>query len=847
MKKAVNIIIMMIIFLTLISTISYAGTNVELILSSTSQKLYADSTVVFTLKLDNMQEVKKGINVVKAKLEYDKDIFEEVKEIDFKAVNGWEGLQYNQNTNEFVIYKKAGTTSKEDIVEISMKVKEEVKANITNFKVTDMELSEGKEDIIVQDGNKTELKVDIIEEQEPGDNNSGDNNSGDNNSGDNNSGDNNSGDNKPGDNKPGNNKPQDENTLPGKLPQTGKNYMILFIVLAVEVLLSINAVYFGRKVFKSKKQKMIIIILLASILLIQFVGTVYGAVKYFSQKGELNGDGAVNYADVNLLVSHLVHIKSLEEGKSEEEAEIVLQNADMNNDGKITVTDLSILIKKIENRLDYEVTMSQINVSNFYPTKNEEITLSFEAEANYEAVIKNITMNGREYELVRNEANQNLYEIKVNVGNTSGVKEYKFEKATLTNGKEVELNSSVKVDVLKSMPEVINWRQSENIEKLELNLSFDIKDEDKAFTSGTYTIIEKQEEQENIENEEILTDENCIKAGELTSGSNTINVKVEENKNYQVVMCIMYNLDTDTLENEEDNQGSQTEIEDISLVVDYEFKLSDAKTYKYKDGQEEQTEEFSAGEYITLKFNSTNKTTCIPKEAVINGKTYELSKEGNTYTAIVDGFDTIGENILKIESVILSNGKVIDVSKFEENKEIKITIIKNSPTIARFRANEDKENSKLNSNIYVKDIDNSISKLVIKLDAEKDGIESEITTVDLTNRLIESNLVKEENDTEIANSYYINALLDISKVSMVDNYKVKIFANYSLDGKNTNTDVLLLEEDIEATPVVQIENAQAAKEHVEKDENITLNYKIETNKEDKEITHIIVNNLHVYY
>ena len=199
--------------------------------------------------------------------------------------------------------------------------------------------------------------------------------------------------------------------------------------------------------------------------------------------------------------------------------------------------------------------------------------------------------------------------------------------------------------------------------------------------------------------------------------------------------------------------------------------------------------------------------------------------------------------MLKMESVILSNGKVIDVSKFEENKEIKIKITKNSPTIARFRANEDKENSKLDSNIYVKDIDNSISKLVIKLDAEKDGIESEIANVDLTNRLVESNLVKEENDTEIANTYYINALLDISKVSMVDNYKVKIFANYSLDGKNTNTDILLLEEDLEASPVVQIENAVASKEHVEKDENITLNYKIETNKEDKEITHIIVNNL----
>ena len=110
MKKTVSIIIM-ILFLILINTMSYASTNVELGLTATSQKLYAEDTVVFTLELNNMQEVKKGINAVKAKLEYDKDIFEEVKEIDFKTLNGWEGLQYNKNTNEFTMYKKAGTTT----------------------------------------------------------------------------------------------------------------------------------------------------------------------------------------------------------------------------------------------------------------------------------------------------------------------------------------------------------------------------------------------------------------------------------------------------------------------------------------------------------------------------------------------------------------------------------------------------------------------------------------------------------------------------------------------------------------------------------------------------------------
>ncbi len=50
-------------------------------------------------------------------------------------------------------------------------------------------------------------------------------------------------------------------------------------------------------------------------------------------KGELNGDGKVDYADVRLLEEHLIHLKELPEDK--------LKNADMNNDDKITVTDLT--------------------------------------------------------------------------------------------------------------------------------------------------------------------------------------------------------------------------------------------------------------------------------------------------------------------------------------------------------------------------------------------------------------------------------------------------------------------------------------------------------------------------
>ena len=111
MKKLISMIVTIMV-LVLTSTISNASTKVEASLSSTSQKLNKGDTIVFTLKLDTFQEIKYGINAYQGTFVYDRAIFEEVKEVDFKTMNGWQGLQYNPNTSEFVLYKKANNKRK---------------------------------------------------------------------------------------------------------------------------------------------------------------------------------------------------------------------------------------------------------------------------------------------------------------------------------------------------------------------------------------------------------------------------------------------------------------------------------------------------------------------------------------------------------------------------------------------------------------------------------------------------------------------------------------------------------------------------------------------------------------
>ena len=155
-------IIIALLFLTY-NLVSADTIKLEAKVSSTTTELKDEQELTITFSLDRYNEIEKGINAYKATLVYDKNIFEEVLEKDFKSQNYWEELKYNKETGEFVAIKKAGSISPEDIVKIDLKAKRELKAGKTEIKITDVVSSEGKADIQI---NEAKVEVDIIEEQE---------------------------------------------------------------------------------------------------------------------------------------------------------------------------------------------------------------------------------------------------------------------------------------------------------------------------------------------------------------------------------------------------------------------------------------------------------------------------------------------------------------------------------------------------------------------------------------------------------------------------------------------------------------------------------------------------------
>ncbi len=95
MKKIIaNLIGFMI--LIMITTNVQASSKINANIVSNVDELKPGQEMTLTLKFDNYQEIKKGINAYKATLVYDKTIFEEITFNNFEQLNQWEELQYNK-------------------------------------------------------------------------------------------------------------------------------------------------------------------------------------------------------------------------------------------------------------------------------------------------------------------------------------------------------------------------------------------------------------------------------------------------------------------------------------------------------------------------------------------------------------------------------------------------------------------------------------------------------------------------------------------------------------------------------------------------------------------------------
>lgn len=104
---------------------------------------------------DDTTKDTRGVDVIVATIDYDKDIFEELTADNFKGLNEWGEVSYNPENNKFCLSSKTYNT--DPIVEITFKVKEDIKAEMeaeciqTQVAVRYIEASDGENDLFLSD------------------------------------------------------------------------------------------------------------------------------------------------------------------------------------------------------------------------------------------------------------------------------------------------------------------------------------------------------------------------------------------------------------------------------------------------------------------------------------------------------------------------------------------------------------------------------------------------------------------------------------------------------------------------------------------------------------------------
>ena len=813
--KKLSIVIITTVILFSTTTVFAENLNTELTTNKKEIQASKEEEVILNLEMKDFQEIEDGLYAYKGQIQYDKNVFYEIETNSFETKNMWTNFKYNKQNDEFVLIKKSGTTNPEEFLQIKLKVKSDATAGNTSITIKNQTTSEGKKDIEIQDS-KIDIKVIQEDNNTDSDNNSGtdgndnNNNSENNNPGtgdnenNNNSGNNNQGNSEGNNSNEGNNNNQNNNQELGKpsteIPHTGLGNTETAIFIAIEVL-TVIAIYTFIKYKKvdkkiKAKNKKIIGMILAIILTAQIAGSTYAVVMNIVQKGELNGDGLIDYTDVELVEKHLIGLEKLQTDK--------LESADLNDDKKISVTDLTLLIKKIEHKRKYVVELENISTDNYYPNKNEEVELSFITKINYDDVsIKKVVINDKEYEVTETSVGGNEYKVKLNVGDKAEKKDFKFSKAILSTDDEVKIDYNFSVVVLKEKPFIDEktYKLEETFEG-KANVSFELIDTENSIISAQFTVYEKTE----IEGERKPVVQTPIKAG-----NNKQEIPVQDGKTYVVEIEVDYNLAPEQLQGNEHQGESIFYTKEFTVNLDYKFKISNIQTLK----NDISNTTFTRGEQIQVSFDSTNaafeatkNNTFKPTIVTINGKEYQVTEKNNHYVATIDGIENLGNQAITIEKVKLGNGKEFILDK---NNSVQVRIEEKKPEITDFKAEENLSERNIKIKFSIIDEGKAIeSAKVVIYDSKKNSIESkDLSLEEIRSGKIETTL-KTKNTTK---------------------YVVQVMANYKITDVETAENKVLLEQEVPAIIYANIKQAEIDKTEVEKNETVNITYTIETNSE----------------
>lgn len=235
MKKILTSIIILAIIIASSTVVFGAEKSFNINLNTQTKTVKPGSELEVILNVSDFTGFEtSGIFAYVANLEYDKNIFEEVKQADFTSKGTWSSPSYNIDNMAMVSDTNTEVKTNGEVFGLKLKVKDSVaEGTKTTIKVTKFQASDGEEDINAKSDASIEITVlaKTDDTNKDDDTNKGNDNNNGNNSGNQSNNNNNSGtnNNKGSSTNQNNNSNNNSNLASGKLPQTGEFDWIILI------------------------------------------------------------------------------------------------------------------------------------------------------------------------------------------------------------------------------------------------------------------------------------------------------------------------------------------------------------------------------------------------------------------------------------------------------------------------------------------------------------------------------------------------------------------------------------------------------------------------------------------
>lgn len=354
------------------------------------------------------------------------------------------------------------------------------------------------------------------------------------------------------------------------------------------------------------------------------------------------------------------------------------------------------------------------SMSTRYPKKGETISVDYtissskvvlvdpEDHANLSKAlnISSLVINGTEY--LTESLGDSKYRIYYTAQATDGLEELIVSQIKFTNDDVQEFNRIDKIDVLKQVPEIVNYKTENDLNNNKVKVSFEVSDPDNLIIGDNAIFAEV-----NGVTQKVVIGKNELEFDAILDELSKFEIKAT------------YDSDSDTLENtisNDDNYYVDNVIFDKTFVLTghYGIEFENIQTYNTKG---EATKYFEKNEDIKVEFDYKCEVENIyPESLVIGGQEYKVEEDitnPQRYYLTIRGSDTAGAVNASIDAVILNSANTVNLT----DKNISYEVLKDAVKVDKFEftvSNDDADIIKLDINTTDADSANKRLRIEVK-------------------------------------------------------------------------------------------------------------------------------------